>query len=339
MFVQQKYVHHLSKIVFFFNFFYRLLVNLTFPALLLYREELPKDGPGRRYFLEIIETLQCYKESFTSSHVWAVLGSRLQKTLEIDIAIRSEEQGLIIERILSLIRNVLQVPVSPDAEKRADNDASLHDQIIWSLQQAGVLDVVLYILSSEYEHQYHLHALEIVYLMYREQSPESLSNALLQRSTAEKYQDEQELTAIRRREKMKQIQHPPNSRHSRFGGSYVLMNVKSISDKDMICHKSLEKAFTMDFDCEKQKKKKSFRIVKEESSSTRRSAFSVRLFLREYCIEILRSAYNTIVRHVRRLLERDTEISSGHDDSYLLWAITFFMEFNRLSKFELELVR
>lgn len=38
----------------------RLLVNLTNPALLLYREELPKDGPGRRHYLELIEILQGY---------------------------------------------------------------------------------------------------------------------------------------------------------------------------------------------------------------------------------------------------------------------------------------
>lgn len=68
-----------------------------------------------------------------------------------------------------LVRNVLQVPANPDAERRADNDASIHDQVLWALQQAGVLDLVLYIIGSEYENQYHLHALEIICLMYREQ--------------------------------------------------------------------------------------------------------------------------------------------------------------------------
>lgn len=88
---------------------------------------------------------------------------------EKDWAERTEEQGLLIERILVLIRNVLQVPASPETERRADNDASLHDQVIWSLHQSGILDLVLYIISSEHENQYHLHALEIVCLLYREQ--------------------------------------------------------------------------------------------------------------------------------------------------------------------------
>lgn len=76
---------------------------------------------------------------------------------------------MLIERILVLIRNVLHVPASPDTERRADNDASLHDQVLWSLHQSGVLDLILYIISSEQEHQYHFHAIEIICLMYREQ--------------------------------------------------------------------------------------------------------------------------------------------------------------------------
>lgn len=61
----------------------RLLVNLTNPALLLYREELPKDGPGRRNFLELIEILQGYKAAFALQPVWTALGKRLQAVLEM----------------------------------------------------------------------------------------------------------------------------------------------------------------------------------------------------------------------------------------------------------------
>jgi timeless len=43
---------------------------------------------------------------------------------------RDEDIGLVIERILILVRNVLQVPADPEAEKRTDNDASIHDQVM-----------------------------------------------------------------------------------------------------------------------------------------------------------------------------------------------------------------
>lgn len=86
-----------------------------------------------------------------------------------DWALRSEEQSLLIERILVLIRNVLQVPANPETECRADNDASVHDQVIWALHQSGILDLVLFIISSSDENQFHLHCLEIVCLLFREQ--------------------------------------------------------------------------------------------------------------------------------------------------------------------------
>ncbi|XP_055901939.1 protein timeless homolog [Eupeodes corollae] len=315
----------------------RLLVILTNPTLLLYRDGAPKDGHGRKVFMELIDILQGYKSAFTSNKTWAALALKTQKSLEIDWALRSEEQGLLIERVLVLIRNVLQIPANPEAECRADNDASLHDQVIWALHQSGILDLVLYVISSPDENQYHLHGLEILCLLFREQTAESLADASLQRSASEKQRDEQELIAARRREKQKLVARPPAGRHSRFGGTYVIQNFRSVSDKDTICHQSLERAVAIDFDREKERQKKSHRIIKEEGQTVRRSAFSVRLCLREFCIEVLRSAYNNLVRQVRRVLERNTG-STSHDDSYLLWAVKFFMEFNRLSGLQMHLV-
>ncbi|XP_058811331.1 protein timeless homolog [Topomyia yanbarensis] len=318
----------------------RLIVNLTYPPLLLYSGNYPKDAVGRRNFLHLVEICQCYKEAFAVQQAWAALGDRLQKVLQVDWAERVEDQELIIERILTLTRNVLQVPSNIDLEKRFDNDASLHDQVLWALHQTGVLDLILYILGSEHEHQYHLHALEIICLIYREQSASSLADASLQRSATEKHRDELELLSARKREKAKHQIRIPTVRHSRFGGTYVVENMKSISDNDLICHQSLQKALKMEFDADKKPVKKSFRHVQETGSVERKSAFSVRLFLREYCIEILRSSYNNLVRQVRRVLERTAgqEAGGGHDDSYLLWAIRFFMEFNRANGFKLELV-
>lgn len=98
----------------------------------------------------------------------------------------------------------------------------------------------------------------------------------MQRSAAEKYRDEQELVTVRKREHNKFIVKPPPGRHSRFGGTYIMQNVKSISNKDLICHQQLERAMTMDFDHDKDKRKQPHRIVKEEGAIVRRSALSIR---------------------------------------------------------------
>lgn len=60
----------------------RLLVNLTNPAMLLFRDELPRDGAGRRTYLDIVEISHTYKSAFAlSPALWATLGARLQKIL------------------------------------------------------------------------------------------------------------------------------------------------------------------------------------------------------------------------------------------------------------------
>lgn len=251
-----------------------------------------------------------------------------------------EEQSLVLERILVLTRNVLQVPANPQAEKRVDNDISIHDKVLWALHTSGMFDLLLFILSSEYENQYQLHALEIVSLIFREQKVETLADASVQRTAAEKYADEQALIAARKTEKAKEQMRLPPARHSRFGGTYVYRNLKSVSDRDLICHQSLERVVQKDFNHDKQKVKASFRLARDNDKYDRQSAFCVRLFLREFCIEILTSAFNNSVYQVRRLLERNLNSSEngGHDQSYLLWAMRFFLEFNRLNGFKLDLV-
>uniref|UniRef100_A0A8D8HE95 Protein timeless homolog n=1 Tax=Culex pipiens TaxID=7175 RepID=A0A8D8HE95_CULPI len=318
----------------------RLIVNLTYPVLLLYNGNYPKDSVGRRNFHRLVEILQTYKEAFAVQQAWIALGDRLQKVLKMDWAERTEEQELIIERILMLIRNILQVPSCVEAENRYEKAASVHDQVLWALHQTGILNLVLYILGSEHEHQYHLHSMEITCLIFREQTAISLADAQLTRTAAEKNSDELELIMSRKREKSHQQVRIPVARHSRFGGTYVVENMKSISDNNLICHQSLQNALKLEFDTDKAPVKKSFRHVKESGTVERKSAFSVRLFLRQFCIEILRASYNNLVRQVRRVLERHAgqEAGGGHDDSYLLWAIRFFMEFNRVYKFDLELV-
>lgn len=98
----------------------------------------------------------------------------------------------------------------------------------------------------------------------------------MQRSVSEKQRDEQELLVARRREKQRLANKPAAGRHSRFGGTFVIRNLKSVSDRDIICHQPLERVTSIDFDREKQQQKRSHRVIREEAQVTRRSAFSVR---------------------------------------------------------------
>ncbi|KAI8424376.1 hypothetical protein MSG28_002902 [Choristoneura fumiferana] len=319
----------------------RLLVNLTNPALLLYREEVPTERNARHNYMLILLHLQNYKEeAFTKVETWNVFAKKLAKILEIDWSERDEDTGLVIERILILIRNVLHVPADLDKERRPENDASVHDQVLWALNQSGILDIILY-MSSENEKQYFMHILEIISHLLREQNPTSLADAALQRSVDEKLRDEQDLLRMRmteNKQRMNKIKQYSGSRHSRFGGTYVVQNMKSISENEIICLKPLNKISNLDFSGSKKSKlvrPKNRRPV-ESGILERRSAFAIRLFLKEFCIEFLNSSYNPLMHYVKDVLVRSK--AQQNDESYYLWAVKFFMEFNRGHNFQVGLV-
>ncbi|XP_045534789.1 protein timeless homolog isoform X2 [Papilio machaon] len=319
----------------------RLIVNLTNPALLLYREEVPVERTARHNYLQILSHLQNYKEeAFTKVDVWQMFSKKLAKVLEIDWSERDEDTGLIIERILILIRNVLHVPADLDKERRPENDASVHDQVLWALNQSGLLDIILY-MSSENEKQYFMHILEIISHLLREQNPTSLASAALQRSMDEKVRDEQELLTIRMtetKERQNKIRQYSGTRHSRFGGTYVVQNMKSISDNEIISLKPLNNISSLDFNGSKKSRlvKPKHRRPVESGALERRSAFAVRLFLKEFCIEFLNSSYNPLMHYVKDVLVRSR--AQQNDESYYLWAVKFFMEFNRGHNFQVGLV-
>ncbi|KDR17447.1 Timeless-like protein, partial [Zootermopsis nevadensis] len=323
-----------------FDVILRLLVNLMTPALVLYREELPAEKTSRNYYLQIITHLQSYKIAFCDVTIWAIFSRKLEDILKIDPLEREEEKNLVIERILVLVRNVLQVPVDLEGEKRTDNDASVHDQVLWALHQSGISDLFLYIASSENEQLYYMHVLEIVSLMLREQNPEQLADTAVARSVEEKERDEVELVVIRQEEifqRQAKVKKFTGARHSRFGGTYVLKDMKSVSDSDIIYHKPLNRLNSLNFDLDKTRQRKpKNRLPMKGGGLQRRSAFSVRLLLKEFCVEFLNGVYNTLMYHVKDGLVRAKV--HANDESYYLWAMKFFMEFNRKYKFQVKLV-
>lgn len=320
----------------------RLIVNLTSPPELFFRADLPKSNTGRQNYLDLVEISYTSKSAFANStEIWKVLVTRLRKLINMDLAIRTEDQSVTIERILIMTRNVLQVPSNPQSEKRVDNDLNVHDLILCALDESGMYEMILYILSSQYERKYYLHALELIYLIFREQNAEILACSSEKRSIIEKNIDEQALISARKNEKLKSKQNLPPARHSRFGGTYVYRHMKSVSENDLICHQPLEKVVNNDLSRNKKKAKNNFRLIRDDERYERQSAYSVRHFLHEFCIRILTSAFNNLIGQVKGLLSQNytSDSALGHDQSYLLWAIHFFLQFNRFKGFQFEFVK
>ncbi|XP_016112157.1 protein timeless homolog, partial [Sinocyclocheilus grahami] len=125
--------------------------------------------------------------------------------------------------------------------------------------------------------------------------------------------------------------------HSRFRGSYVIQGLKSIGEKDVIFHQGLHNFKNYSHDVGKPVRRVPKRKqMAQDSESQRRSALNVRLFLREFCIDFLENCYNRLMYLVKEGLIR--ERAQQHDETYYLWAITFFMAFNRGQNFRPDVV-
>ncbi|XP_031834411.1 circadian regulator timeout [Nomia melanderi] len=317
----------------------RLIINLTSPVLLLYNEQIPTDKMQHSIYQKLIFYTQEYKVAFIDDRIWTTLSNRLSKILKLDTMERGEEKEMMIERILIFIRNVLQVP--PDEnENRVDNDVTVHDEVLFALNASGVVDLLLFIASNQSEKQYHLQVLEIVSLMLGDQSPSQLATSGLQRSTTEKEKDEAVLLAARQKEKlekMEKIRKYAGARHSHFGGTYVVQNMKAIGENQLLCHKPFQKIEALNFGRTKTryatpKNKRPMSDPKGERTST----LSVRLFLKEFCVEFLNAAYNPVMKYARSCIVAN---QSEHSETICyLWTLRFFMEFNRHYKFEVKYV-
>ncbi|KAK6175117.1 hypothetical protein SNE40_013642 [Patella caerulea] len=317
----------------------RLLVNLTQPAYICFNNHIPEDKTLRNYYIEIENHLYNYKEAFVDEELFAVLTEKIGDILKLDWEQRQEEDKLTLERMLILLRNVLHIPPDPSMEKRTDDDASLHDQIIWVFHVSGMEDMLLYIASADDERQLCMHLLEIVSLMFREQKPEVLASAGVKKSQSEKEREERELESIREQERANKRAEflKQSTRHSRFGGTYVVKNFKSISDREMIYHKAHGDVDNITLN----DKKRNTRVSKNrqpirDTEITRRSTLSIRLSLKEFCVQFLENCYNPLMFAVKDNLLR--EKTQEHDETYYMWSVRFFMEFCRFHSKRVDLI-
>lgn len=316
----------------------RLMVNLTQPALLCFGK-VPDDPAFRHHFLQLVSYLQAYKEAFASEKVFGVLSETMYNLLQLDWEQRQEEDNLLIERILLLVRNVLHVPADPYEEKHVDDDASVHDKLLWAIHMSGFDDLIKFLASAQSEQQWSMHVLEVISLMFRDQTPELLVSAGQARSAQEKQRDAQELEVLRQKEQAEKRSRvlQRGTRHSRFGGSYVVQGLRSIGDNDVIFHRGLHNFKNYTHDSGKAVRRVPKRKQQaRDPGAKRRSALNVRLFLREFCVDFLENCYNRLMYLVKEGLIR--EQAQQHDETYYLWALSFFMAFNRGNGFHTDLV-
>lgn len=317
----------------------RLLVNLTMPALLCFeREETrKKDKIFEGLCLDVNNYLRHYKSQFVFFNVMKVFSSQLGRLLELGKANRTDDDDLMLERLLIIIRNILHVPADSFEDEQLHNSLSVHDKLVLSIIEYGVADLLFYLCGSKDEEQHCLLSLEIISLVFRDFESSTLAR---QNTNLDAIKIDEELKQLKMKEdiqKQKRL-NMKNSRHSRFGGTFVVKGKKSITDKDLIYHKNIKKIKDLSFDDEKTiKRHTGFNAIAEDSASKRLSTAQVRNSLKELAQKFLDVCYNPLMKKAKSLLCRG-QGTADCDESFYLWACCFFMEFNRVIGFQLELV-
>ncbi|RDD45345.1 Protein timeless-like protein [Trichoplax sp. H2] len=316
----------------------RLMVNLTQPAIVCFDGKIPKkDQNQSRYWLEIEKYLHAYKQAFNDSDLWAILTQQLGKTLQIPVDDRDDDDLLFMERLLLLIRNLLHVPQDDNQENATNSDASLHDQLLWQMHSSGMNDLLIYIASSPHETMWTLHVLEMISLMLRDKS-----GALLARTEdtkTEKKAGSRQLKVAKdvAEAERRRSEYNISGRHSRFGGSFWVKDMKGISENNIVYHRPLANAKKMSFDCNKSIPRVPKRkLPAVEHARVRESPLAIRLSLKTFCVQFLDYCYNSLMNNVRNKLMHNK--SQQNDETYYFKMMKFFMEFNRHKSLQVALI-
>ncbi len=153
-----------------FDITLRLLVNLTQSALNCFELKVPEDKLKYNIFIEIDSYLKKAKEPFTDEKFVQIVCERLHEIVSKSWEDRPEEEDLIAERILFLVRNVLQIKEPEEDEaNRLETDINSQDRLILSLHKAKLFDTLVLMIESNNFVKYSPHILEIIALALHDQ--------------------------------------------------------------------------------------------------------------------------------------------------------------------------
>ncbi|CAL8082002.1 unnamed protein product [Calicophoron daubneyi] len=210
-------------------------MNLTQPAIVCFRQEVPKDRDLYGVYVQVDDILKSYKKDFADEELFRTLCNIISELFDRKWEERSEEDRLLIERILILTRNVLHIAPDPTFEKRTDEDVSVHDQLLWAMHLSGWDELLLFLGNAEDEQMFAFHTLEIISLMLREQTPEMLASAG-DRTHQSKMDQLSERRWLLESSEKRRFLYDHTSRQNRFGGTFELLNTPSLTNHPLIYH-------------------------------------------------------------------------------------------------------
>lgn len=325
-----------------FGIILRICTNLTSSPHLIFDDKEPltddADIKERETIKEkLLKGLYGYKEAFAKDEkIWSVLNVHLRGSVEEEV---------VFERLIILLRNILHVPVDSTFDLGVHSEFDVHDMCLYRMEKNGVLDTLIYLTAeTQRGSEYCFHITEIIYLMLRDQNPETIATAkssIFKRRLGDDDVDKkryQELRDRNRREQRRPGRHANFNRHA----TYTVMNLTALGDNPLITKKIIKEQSEITFDgpkteLRKAKNKKpldseTFMKISDKNLKASKISYGLKIF----CKNFIEKVFNNYMQQIKHnLIQRRAQ---ENDESYYLWAIQFFSSFARYSHLPLEFV-
>ncbi|KAF8358976.1 tim-1, partial [Pristionchus pacificus] len=330
-----------------FDLTLRLAANLCQPSMVSLQGKTPETKEQVAMQRQLEDNLTRTKLACADRGLFDVLKAKLSRFfIETDWDSRTEEQRLVMERIVVFIRYMFSItPIGID-DKRTAFDTSSHDRLVEAAIDSG-LDVLLMEISKDRrERDFHLSILEIFALMLKEHKPEDLVSADQGRSEEEKRKTEVELQQIveNQRAAMEEMKRKiMGKRHTNFTGSYEVRGLTApISGNDrIIINKPVKDVTALEFNETRKAKKRTPKNRRpfEANQRTFLSSMEIRLKMKGFVTRLLEDCYVRLMRSTKTAaFDARRSIGQRQADLHYFLLERFCVQFARLAKMRAEKV-
>ncbi|VDO86334.1 unnamed protein product [Heligmosomoides polygyrus] len=322
-----------------FDITLRLLANLTQPAIVSLQGRQPEDRDEWQTYWILEDNLRRAKHAFADVKFFSILKYHLEKYfLNTDWESRLEENRLVMERIVVLLRYIFSISPTERDGRRTAAESNSHDRLIIAFLDSGIDKILTNIGTQSKEHEFHLSIMVIFALILKEHKPADIICAGRARTEAEKQKAEEELRQVVEAEKAKlaaQKRKILASRHSRFSGSYIVKGVSAVNkERDLVVVKPIKDVSELSFLEERKTKKITARNRRpfEAEQKTHLSSMDVRIKLKLFIEDDLMKCFNRLMKSTKQLAF-DTRLSAGQKnaDLYYFLLMRFMLEYTRLA--------
>ncbi|VDL64385.1 unnamed protein product [Nippostrongylus brasiliensis] len=287
-----------------FDIAIRLLANLAQPPIVSLQGKQPEDRDEWQTYWILEENLRRAKPAFADVKFFTVLKDKLEKYfLNTDWEDREEEDRLVMERIVVLIRFIFSISPTEGDGRRTAAESNTHDRVISAFLDSGIDKVLTHIASQSKERDFHLSIMIIFASILKEHVAGTPGSVYFYPSEffllLRCYVVKKELFIVR------------------FSGSYVVKGISAVNkEKDLDIN---ELSFLNERKTKKTVAKN--RRPFDADLKTHLSSMDLRVKLKSFIDEDLVKCFNRLIKSTREL---------KNADCFFFLLMGFMLEYTRL---------